>query len=197
MVGRRPGRARRVKSQETARIPSTLNQWQHAAYQLGNMFAPFESHEEVQEAAKVPGNSETRRENGDFPSTQEVLNLIMVSYFKNNDQSKPGFFNGFIEYMEKVRKVCIVSVTSGSIIVTVQCGSLDILEGLWEDYIRGRLNEMAERYLVTEEILKAFGLADVKLTTTIKKEEYEACRDLLIAGMFMVSLVLRVYWERY
>ena len=69
----------------------------------------------------------------------------------------------------------------------VECVSLEILEGLWEDYNSGHLNEIAQKFLVTEEILKAFGLAEVKLSTTIKVEDYRSCRELLlkIAGMFM------------
>ena len=40
---------------------------------------------------------------------------------------------------------------------------------------------------------KAFGLAKVKLTTTIKEEEYRACHKLLskIKGMFM-AIVIKV-----
>ena len=92
-----------------------------------------------------------------------------------------------IQYIERGRKALILHVTSGSLIVMVECSSLEILERLWEDYSTGCLNEMAQKFLVTEELLKAFGLAKVKLTTTIKEEEYRACHKLLskIKGMFM------------
>ena len=88
-----------------------------------------------------------------------------------------------------MRKAVIVDVATGSLMVTIECSSLDILEGLWKDYSAGRLNEMAQRFLVTEEILDEFALDKVKLTTTIKKEEYRACQDRLSenAGMVMVS----------
>ena len=203
MVGRRPGRAVRLESQETERVSSTSNQWQHVATAdpLDKMFAPVESQEEVQGPAAVPGNSGTPRveatsgsgrendENGAVSSPQEVLRLIALKYLRKVDLSTPEEFNGFVRYIEKVRQALIVDVTPGSLIVKLECSSLEILEGLWEDYCTGYLNIMAQKFLVTEEILKEFGLVEVKLTTTIKKEEYRACQELLseIAGMCMIS----------
>ena len=202
MVGRRPGRAVRLESQETERVSSTSNQWQHVATAdpLDKMFAPVES-QEVQGAAAVPGNSETPRveatsgsgrendENGAVSCPQEVLRLIALKYLRKVDLSTPEEFNGFVRYIEKVRKALIVDVTTGSLIVKVECSSLEILEGLWEDYCTGYLNRMALKFLVTEEILDEFALDEVKLKTFIKKEEYRACQDRLSenAGMLMVS----------
>ena len=37
---------------------------------------------------------------------------------------------------------------------------------------------MAQKFLATEEILVEFGLAELKITTTINEEEYRACREL-------------------
>ena len=34
--------------------------------------------------------------------------------------------------------------------------------------------------LVTEDVLKTFGLTEVKLITTIVEEEYEACREVFL-----------------
>ena len=113
-------------------------------------------------------------------SPQEVLSFIAYKCFQPVDPSNPEQLNGFLQYMEKVRKVLIVVVQSGSLILTVECGSLEILERLWKDYCTGYLNEMAQKYLVTEDILKEFGLAEVKLTTTILEEEYRACREYFL-----------------
>ena len=203
LVDRRPGRAIRLESRETASVSSTSNQWQHVATAdpLEKMFAPVESQEEVQGAAAVRDNSGTpqeeltsgsgreKDENGAVLSPQEVLRLIAFKYLRKVDLSTPEEFNGFVRYIEKVRKALIVDVTTGSLIVKVECSSLEILEGLWEDYCTGYLNITAQKFLVTEEILKEFGLVEVKLTTTIKKEEYRACQELLseIAGMCMIS----------
>lgn len=203
LVDRRPGRAIRLESRETASVSSASNQWQHVATAnpLDKMFAPVESQEEVQGAAAVRDNSGTpqvevtsgsgreKDENGAVPSPQEVLRLIAFKYLRKVDLSTPEEFNGFVRYIEKVRQALIVDVTPGSLIVKLECSSLEILEGLWEDYCTGYLNRMAQKFLVTEEILEEFDLVEVKLTTTIKKEEYSACQELLseIAGMCMIS----------
>lgn len=152
------------------------------------------------EAAVVPGTSKRPRvedvtgswqdnvESGAMPSSQDVLNLIASTYFKKLDPSTTEEFNEFIQYMEQVRKVVIVDVKTGSLEVIVQCSSLEVLEELWEDYSTGHLNKIAQNFLVTDRILKAFDLAEVKLTTTIKEEEYRDCRRLLSKsdrGMFI------------
>ena len=118
--------------------------------------------------------------------SQEVLNFIAFKYFQTVDPSKPEELNDFLQYMEKVRKVLIVSVQSGSLLLTVECESLEILEGLWTDYCTGYLNDMAQKHLVTEDILKEFGLAEVKIITTIPEEEYRACREYFLqhSGQF-------------
>ena len=114
------------------------------------------------------------------PSSQEVLNVIATKYFHELNPSTPEEFNEFVQYMEKVRKVIIVDSKTGSLILILECSSLQILDELWEDYCTGHLNKVAQKFLVTDEILKEFGLAEVKLTTTINEEEYKACRELFL-----------------
>ena len=118
--------------------------------------------------------------NGAVPSSQQILNAIASKYLQSINPSTPDEFNDFIQYMEKVRKVVIVDVKTGSLIVTVACSSLEIIDELWEDYRTGHLNEMAQKFLATEEILVEFGLAELKITTTINEEEYKACRELFL-----------------
>jgi len=81
--------------------------------------------------------------------------------------------------MEKVRKVILVDAKEGSLIITVKCNSLQILDELWEDYCSGHLNEVAQKFLVTKDILETFGLIEMKLSTTIVEEEYKACREYI------------------
>lgn len=116
-------------------------------------------------------------------STQEVLNMIASKYFQIRDPSTPEELNGFIEYMEKVREVIIVDVKTGSLIITVECSSLQILDELWIDYKTGHLNEMAQKYLLTEDVRKACGLTELKLKTTIVEEEYRACREVFLTSL--------------
>jgi len=108
------------------------------------------------------------------------LNLVAFKYLQTVDPSKPEDWNGFVYYMEKVRNVLIVDAQPGSLIITVKCTSLEILEELWNDYCTGRLNKMAQKFLVTADILMALGLTAVKLTTTILVEEYSACREYFL-----------------
>ncbi|KAJ7388943.1 hypothetical protein OS493_034875 [Desmophyllum pertusum] len=137
------------------------------------------------EAALVPTTSQAEAtggfgkasiKNSTSPTSQEVLNLAAFKYL----QTKPEDFNAFVYYLEKVRKVLIVDTNSGSLIITVECSSLEILDGLWDDYCAGFLNEMVQKFLVTEDVLKELGLIEVKLTTTIPEEEYRACREYFL-----------------
>ncbi len=118
--------------------------------------------------------------NDGLPSPQGVLSFIALKAFQPVDPSKPEELNGFLEYMEKVRKVLIVDTKLGSLIITVECESLEILDKLWDDYCTGHLNEMAQEFLVTEDILKELGLTQVKLSSTILEEEYRACREYFL-----------------
>ena len=201
------GPSTRMEAQ-TVRISSNSNQLETVAtaglqMEAREVVAPVESQEEVQGAAVVAGTAETPRaeitsgrtqrniENRAVHPSQELLNSIASAYLNNVHSSTLEEFNGFVLYIERVRKALIVDVTSGSLIVMVECSSLEILEGLWEDYSTGYLSEMAQKFLATEEILKEFGLAELKLTTTIKEDEYRACHKLLskITGMFMAILI--------
>ncbi|KAJ7388925.1 hypothetical protein OS493_034851 [Desmophyllum pertusum] len=120
--------------------------------------------------------------NYDLPSVQGVLSHIALELFKSMAPSNQEERNDYLQYLEDVRKVLIVDVKQGSLIITVDCSSLEILEGLWEDYCTGHLNEMAQKFLVTEDLLKELGLTEAKLTTSILEEDYRACREYFIHG---------------
>ena len=112
-------------------------------------------------------------------TTQRVLNRIADCYIDTMPRTQEGL-SDFLKYMEKVKNVLVVEKQLGSLIITVECSSLQILDGLWEDYCTGHLNEMAQKLLVTEEILREFGLLEVNLTTTILEEDYLACRQYFL-----------------
>ena len=117
---------------------------------------------------------------GNIPSEKEVMRLIAFQCFQEVDKSDPQQLNGFLRYLKEVRKVLVVDSHEGSLIITVQCSSLHILEELWEDYRTGHLNEIGQQFLVTEDILRAFGQIKIKLLTTIEEKEYMACKDYFI-----------------
>ena len=116
------------------------------------------------------------------PNVQEVLNFIALKHFKKVDPSKPEELYGFLQYLKEVRKVLVLEWKVGSLILTALCSSLEILDSLWYDYCTGHLNDMAQKYLVTEDVLKEFDLTELKLTTTIQMEEYIAAQKFFLQG---------------
>ena len=133
------------------------------------------------------------REQGAYPTPEQTINLIAAGLFKNINPSTPDEINGFYRYLNKVREVLIVDTKKGSLIITVRCSSLRILDELWEDYRTGHLKEVAQRYLVTEDILQQLGLDSVELKLTISEEEYKAYRKNFLKneGRYQKTLVTR------
>ncbi|XP_068747382.1 D-inositol 3-phosphate glycosyltransferase-like [Montipora capricornis] len=78
----------------------------------------------------------------------------------------------------------IIILARGSLIITVEVGSKKILEELWQDYQEGNLNQMAQKFLVTEELLEEFGLIEFKLTTFIAEGEYKTCQHYFSGHRF-------------
>ena len=116
-----------------------------------------------------------------YPTDQQVVNYIAVAAFPNFDHSVPEGRNEFLNYIESVKKGLIVDVAeTKSVVITVKCSSLQVLEGLWYDYCTGHLSEVAQEFLVTGEILKELGLAKVILKTVIPEEEYTVCKQYFI-----------------
>ena len=117
--------------------------------------------------------------NSVIPSPQQILSLIASKYLNNLNPSTPEDFNGFIRYMKEAREVILVDCKHGSLIITVGCGSLKILEELWQDYCTGNLGRVVQECLVTEDILKELGLSEIKLITTIDEKDYKDCQKYL------------------
>ena len=117
--------------------------------------------------------------NGVIPSSQQILNSIASKYLDNLNPSTLEDFNGFLLYMKEIRKVIVVDCKHGSLIITVECGSLEILEELWQDYCAGNLGRVVQQCLVTEDILKELGLSEIKLITTIDEKDYKDCQKYL------------------
>ena len=115
-----------------------------------------------------------------LPSSQGVMNFIAHKYFQTVDTTKPEELNGFLRFLTDVRKVLVLDAQSGSLLLTALCSSLEILDALWYDYCTGHLNDMAQKYLVTKDILKEFDLTELKLTTTILREEYIVARKFFL-----------------
>ena len=85
-----------------------------------------------------------------------------------------------LEYLKTKLGVVVQGFRQGSLIITVSCSSLEVLEALWKDYRRGHLSEVVQDTLVTDEVLKELNLSEVKLKTIISEDEYKLCKDFFI-----------------
>ena len=124
------------------------------------------------------GAEATQAPMSSIPTEGEVLRLIAVNYLQATQPSSKDDFDSFLAYMKEMR-LTICGVSIGSLLITVKCDSLQILERLWEHYLSGHLGEVVQRSFVTDEILMALSLAELKLETTISEEEYKACKKYL------------------
>ena len=104
-----------------------------------------------------------------------VLSLIAKNYLQTTPPRSSEERNSFREYLKEM-KLIITGVAVGSLVMTVKCESLIILEELWTDYSSGHLGEVVQNCFVTEKILKELNLAELRLKTTMDIEEYNACK---------------------
>ena len=88
--------------------------------------------------------------------------------------------SALIEHIQDAYNLALKSVGVGSLEITFQCTSLESLECLWSDYQSGHLNDIAERYLVTDDIKKKLNLENVSLKTIIEEENYLICKRILM-----------------
>ena len=62
----------------------------------------------------------------------------------------------------------------------MECTTLESLKHLWSDYLSSHLDEVAEQYLVTDEMKKKLALETNCLKTTIEEENYFNCKKALM-----------------
>ena len=101
-------------------------------------------------------------------------------YTKYRRVSTPDGVSALIEHIQDAYNLALKSVGVGSLEITFQCTSLESLECLWSDYQSGHLNDIAERYLVTDDIKKKLNLENVSLKTIIEEENYLICKRVLM-----------------
>ena len=105
----------------------------------------------------------------------ELFTSIVRNYLQITPPRSSEEHNSFKEYLKEMRLI-ITGTSVGSLVITVKCESLMILEGLWTDYSSGHLGEVVQNCFVTEKILKELNLAELRLKTTMDVEEYNACK---------------------
>ena len=105
----------------------------------------------------------------------QSMNRIVLEFRRHYDLSTAEE-NGFVQHLEDVNQVHIVNVNLGSLVLTVRCSSLEILERLWQDYSSGHLRKVAQEFLVTERVLEDLGLVGLNLGITIPEKDYQEGR---------------------
>ena len=138
-----------------------------------------------EQAMGAEGYSEERQLNQQDPPTEiHIWNVILS--FKES-------FDLFVQYLRYRFNVFVRRRDLGSLLITVECSSLQSLEGLWEDYCSGHLNEIAQEMLVTADVLEKLGLTDVKLKTFISEEEYEKGKQIFMdnSGELIIIIIIK------
>ena len=124
-----------------------------------------------QERAEDDASGELQLNPLDTPTEIQIWTVILS--FKQS-------FELFLQYLGYKLNAFVRSHDVGSLLITVECSSLQILEGLWEDYRSGHLNAIAQEILVTADVLEKLGLDDVRLKTYISEEEYECGKQIFM-----------------
>ena len=106
-----------------------------------------------------------------LPTDIEIWNVLLS--FKDS-------FGLFLRYLRGKLNVHVRRLDVGSLLITVECSSLQILEALWEDYSSGYLSQVAQETLITSEVLEKLELTEVKLKTFISEEEYEKVKQVFM-----------------
>ena len=105
-------------------------------------------------------------------SVEEMLTSAVHNDVRFNSCSKDNIRQGlrdFTDYLDKEYSLSLVAVHEGSVVIILGCHTLEGFELLWKDYRSGHLDEVAERYLATEEIKRK-----------LKLDNYSNCRKALM-----------------
>ena len=99
---------------------------------------------------------------------------------RNYSEVRETAVGAFLEFLKMAYNVSRVAVNKGSLIISLNCKTLKDLDQLWNDYLSGHLNKVAERYLVTDKMKRKLKLRKINLKTTIEEENYLNCRKVLL-----------------
>ena len=114
---------------------------------------------------------------------EKNLSQTVQNYLKYNDHSRDKHAQAlasFTKHLIDTYGVNLFTVGEGSIVIIVECPTLESLELLWSDYLAGHLDKVAERYLVTDEMKKEVNLESICLKATIEEENYLNCKKALM-----------------
>ena len=114
---------------------------------------------------------------------EKRLTQLAQDYEEFNDVSTDNgveALDAFLKYLISAYGVVLIAVGRGSVIIILECIALESLERVWNDYVSGRLDEVAQEYLVTEKMKEELKLETNCLKTIIHKENYLNCKKALM-----------------
>ena len=82
---------------------------------------------------------------------QAMFSGLVETYVEGRDHptDKVKGLKALAEFAAKIYKAYIKHADVGSLIIILNCQTIESLEHLWSDYLFGHLDKVAERYLVT------------------------------------------------
>ena len=111
-----------------------------------------------------------------------MLFVQVEAYQERQDHStdKQKGVGAMTESILKTYGLYLENFEMSSLIIIFNCQSIKSLEHLWSNYCSGCLDEMAEQYLVTDEMKERLNLETIGLKITIERENYLTCRKVLL-----------------
>ena len=110
---------------------------------------------------------------------KKIFRKVSEDFIQKSDPHEQEDRHELVSHLEEELWLEYERAAISCLHITVRCRSLEILENLWRDYTSGKLNKAAQRYLVTDEVLKLYNLQELKLSTNIDEEEYRRCKEQL------------------
>ena len=110
---------------------------------------------------------------------REILQVQIQGYSQCHTNATSVGVSGLVDHILTAYDLAFECVGLGCLEITFRCPSLESLESLWSDYQSGCLNDIAERYLLTDDIKKKLNLESIRLETTIEEENYRICKEIL------------------
>ena len=107
-----------------------------------------------------------------------MLSVQVKTYLEVHDHStdKLKAVGALTKFITETYRLLFKDATVGSLIIVLNCQMIESLDHLWNDFLSGHLDKVAERYLVTDEMKKRLNLETINLRTTIEEQNYLNCR---------------------
>ena len=111
-----------------------------------------------------------------------ILSDQVKTYLEVHDHStdKLKEVGALIKFITKHYRLLFKYTGVGSLVIVLNCQRIESLEHLWNDFLSGHLDKVAERYLVTVEMKERLNLETINLKTAIEEENYLNCRKVLM-----------------